>query len=96
MIPKLITSLLLSENDAESRALRTIEGALASPLRSLCSVFLLTQWDRALIFFNQADIEKLRVETSLLFLGLKKINRLDKHRLKVAKDAVNEVLYFSL
>lgn len=37
-----------------------------------------------------ADIEKLRVETSLLFLGLKKINRLDKHRLKVAKDAVNE------
>lgn len=37
-----------------------------------------------------ADIEKLRVDTSLLFLGLKKINRLDKHRLKVAKDAVNE------
>uniref|UniRef100_L7M7T8 Putative tho complex subunit 5 n=1 Tax=Rhipicephalus pulchellus TaxID=72859 RepID=L7M7T8_RHIPC len=39
---------------------------------------------------STADIEKLRVETSLLFLGLKKINRLDKHRLKVAKDAVNE------
>ncbi|XP_037502947.2 THO complex subunit 5 homolog, partial [Rhipicephalus sanguineus] len=37
-----------------------------------------------------ADVEKLRVETSLLFLGLKKINRLDKHRLKAAKDAVNE------
>uniref|UniRef100_A0A023GG96 Uncharacterized protein n=2 Tax=Amblyomma TaxID=6942 RepID=A0A023GG96_AMBTT len=37
-----------------------------------------------------ADIEELRVETSLLFMTLKKINRLDKHRLKVAKDAVNE------
>lgn len=36
------------------------------------------------------DIEDLRVDTSFLFLTLKKINRLDKHRLKVARDAVNE------
>ncbi|CAN7984854.1 unnamed protein product, partial [Ixodes hexagonus] len=38
----------------------------------------------------QADIEDLRVHTSFLFLMLKKLNRLDKHRLKVARDAVNE------
>lgn len=39
---------------------------------------------------STAEVSELRVETSLLFLALKKINRLDKHRLKVAKDAVNE------
>lgn len=39
---------------------------------------------------SMADVDELRVETSLLFLALKKINRIDKHRLKLAKDAVNE------
>lgn len=39
---------------------------------------------------STAEVSELRVETSLLFLALKKINRLDKHRLKLAKDAVNE------
>lgn len=39
---------------------------------------------------THVEVKNLRVETSLLFLTLKKLNRLDKHRLKVAKDAVNE------
>uniref|UniRef100_A0A2R5LLC7 Putative monocyte differentiation n=2 Tax=Ornithodoros turicata TaxID=34597 RepID=A0A2R5LLC7_9ACAR len=38
----------------------------------------------------QAEVDDLRVRTAFLFLQLKKINRLDKHRLKAARDAVCE------
>lgn len=38
----------------------------------------------------QEEVEDLRIRTSFLFLQLKKLNRLDKHRLKAARDAVSE------
>lgn len=39
----------------------------------------------------EAEVAECKVETSMLFLDLKKLNRLDKHRWKKNRDSVNDV-----
>lgn len=80
---------LLEEDEAKARD-STEDEALFKRTSAEIQKNLKVLFDMKLQKRSQADMEDLRVQTSFLFLMLKKINRLDKHRLKVARDAVNE------
>lgn len=55
---------------------------------------ILTKYNESVIFSQCVEVEQRRMQSCILFMNLKKLNRLAHMRLKRGRDQTHEVIFF--